>query len=117
MMMQHHERSAEMEACIRNCTDCHHICLELVPHCLNMGGEHAAPAHITLLLDCAQSCATGADFMIRNSQYHGQACGFCAQVCEACAADCERLAGDDAMMRDCAEACRRCAQSCREMAA
>lgn len=108
---------AEMQTCIDNCTACHRACLALVPHCVGMGGEHASAAHITLLLDCAQSCATSADFMLRNSRFHSQTCGLCAQVCEACAQDCERLANGDAQMLECAAACRRCAQSCQAMAA
>jgi hypothetical protein len=106
----------DMEACIRNCQDCHRICLETIPHCLKKGGRHADPAHIRLLIDCAQICATSADFMIRGSPLHKASCGACATVCAACAEDCEGMA-DDAAMKRCAEACRRCAESCRQMAA
>jgi hypothetical protein len=108
--------SPEMQECIQNCSDCHRSCLALVPHCLQLGGEHADPNHIRLLLDCAQICQTSADFMIRGSQSHPQVCGVCADVCTRCAQDCERMAGDDAMMRECAEICRRCAASCQQMA-
>ncbi len=112
-----HQISAEMRDCIANCTECHNICIETAAHCLEMGGEHAAAHHIHLLLDCAQICATSADFMLRGSELHGQTCGVCAEACERCAEDCERLAGDDEVMRRCAEVCRRCAESCRRMAA
>ena len=40
-----------MDDCIRNCTDCHTICLETVAHCLGKGGAHAESRHIRLLLD------------------------------------------------------------------
>lgn len=113
---QHHSMTAEMQQCIQNCTDCHRICLATIPHCLHMGGEHAAPDHIRLLMDCAQICETSADFMIRGSALHGRTCGMCAEICERCAADCERLAGNDRQMQECAAMCRKCAQSCREMA-
>jgi hypothetical protein len=86
-----------------------------VLHCLSRGGDHAAPDHVRLLLDCADLCATSARLLLRGSPYHARTCAACAVVCEACADDCERLAADDVAMHDCAEACRRCADSCREM--
>lgn len=113
----HRMSSSEMQQCIQNCMECHRVCTEMVTHCLSLGGAHAEPAHITLLLDCAEICATSAAFMIRGSQYHAQTCGVCAEVCTACADDCERIAGGDEMMKQCAEICRRCADSCKQMAA
>ncbi|MDB5082535.1 MAG: uncharacterized protein JWP00_4459 [Chloroflexi bacterium] len=111
--------SAEMEQCIRNCVDCHRVCLETISHCLQIGGPHAAPDHIKLLQDCVQICQTSADFMIRGSQFHNRTCGACAEICEACAQDCERLAkqDNDLHMQACADMCRKCAASCRAMAA
>ncbi len=107
--------SHDMQQCIQNCTECHRICLETVQHCLQMGGKHAEAAHIRLLLDCAQICATSADFMIRGSDLHPRTCGVCAEVCVRCAEECERIADGDEMMLRCAEVCRRCAESCRQM--
>jgi len=104
-----------MQECIRNCTECHRVCLETVAHCLQLGGPHAEAAHIRLLLDCVQICATSADFMTRRSDLHARTCAVCAEVCERCAEDCEQF-GDDEQMKRCAEVCRRCAQSCRQMA-
>ncbi len=98
-----------MQQCIQNCTDCHRVCLETITHCLQVGGEHAAQAHIRLLLDCVQICQTSADFMIRSSELHQRTCGVCAEVCDRCAADCERMAANDPMMRQCAEMCRQMA--------
>lgn len=108
--------TAEMQECIDSCTRCHAICVETMTHCLKKGGKHADPAHIKLLADCAQICATSADFMLRGSDLHGRTCAVCAEVCERCAKSCERMA-DDEMMKACAEECRRCAESCRRMAA
>ena len=108
------EMSQAMDECIEECMSCHAVCLDTINHCLQMGGEHAAPGHITLLMDCAQICQTSADFMLRMSELHGLTCGVCADVCERCAADCERFADDEVMM-ECAESCRSCAESCREM--
>ena len=107
-------RPSEIDACIEHCTRCHAICVETIAHCLAVGGRHAAPAHIRLLEDCAQICATSADFMLRGSDLHSHTCGACAEICARCAEECERMADDD-MMRECAEACRACAESCRRM--
>jgi hypothetical protein len=109
--------SSEMQQCIDECTRCHNTCLALVSHCLDRGGKHADPAHITLLLDCAEICQTSANFMLRGSERHHLTCGVCADICRACAEDCERMGQDDEMMQQCAEQCRRCQQSCERMAA
>ncbi|RPI93331.1 MAG: four-helix bundle copper-binding protein [Chloroflexi bacterium] len=107
---------AKMQECIEACQQCHDVCTTTVAHCLEMGGEHAAPDHIRMLLDCAEICQTSANFMIRMSDMHGSVCGVCAEICESCAEECERF-GDDKMMQECAQVCRSCAESCQEMAA
>lgn len=112
-MSQH---GTAMEECIDNCTQCHNICVETIQHCLEMGGKHADAAHIRILQDCAQACATSADFMLRGSDLHPQTCGVCADACERCAKSCEEIADGDEQMLTCAEMCRTCADSCREMA-
>ena len=108
--------SGDMQQCIQECLNCHSICLATVPYCLQMGGQHAEPRHIGLLLDCAEICQTSANFMLRGSPMHARTCGVCAEACERCAAECERMANGDQQMLACAEACRRCAESCRQMA-
>jgi hypothetical protein len=113
--MMAEKRSDHMQSCIDDCLDCHSICLESVIHCLQMGGKHAEPRHIGLLLDCAEICQTSANYMLRDSMLHGRTCAVCAEVCIACAEDCEKFP-DDAQMMACAEMCRRCAASCEEMA-
>lgn len=105
----------EMQRCIEECQGCHEVCVETTIHCLEMGGEHSSPAHISLMLDCAQICETSADFMLRASPLHMRTCEVCADVCEQCAESCEMFA-DDEMMQKCAETCRSCAESCRVMA-
>jgi hypothetical protein len=107
--------SAEMLQCIKNCEECHSICLITAMHCLGMGGEHAERDHIRLMLDCAQICQASADFMLRGSSLHERTCAVCAHVCSLCADDCERFP-EDAQMKACVEACRVCADSCRRMA-
>ncbi len=111
-----HRLTKEMKDCIDLCDECRTSCLNTVSHCLSKGGAHAEPAHIVLLLDCADICSTSAGFMGRGSEMHAEICGICADVCDRCAESCESLAAGDQMMKACAETCRRCAESCRRMA-
>jgi hypothetical protein len=102
-----------MQQCIDDCLDCHRTCLyDAMNHCLETGGEHIAPAHFRLMMNCAQICQTAADFMLSASHLHARVCAACAEVCEACALSCEQV-GD---MDECVQVCRRCAESCRTMA-
>jgi hypothetical protein len=119
MMEQHFQvgkmMGDQMMNCISACQTCHGVCLETVQQCMKMGGKHAEPAHIRMLMDCAEICQTSADFMLRGSDFHGLTCSVCAEVCQRCEQDCNRFS-DDQVMQRCAEACRMCAQSCSAMA-
>jgi hypothetical protein len=106
----------QMRNCIDQCLACHRICVETITHCLTMGGKHADARHIRVLMDCAQICATAADFMLRQSDFHARACGVCAELCTACADSCQEVGPHDINMQRCVEACRACATSCRRMA-
>ena len=106
---------AEMKRCILECQTCETVCLDTMNHCLNLGGEHASPEHMTALIDCAAACAMSASFMARGSPQHVKTCGLCAELCDRCALSCEQI-GNDATMKACTETCRRCAESCRKMA-
>ena len=81
-------------------------------HCLETGGDHVAPDHFRLMINCADVCVTAADFLLGGSRLLGQVCAACAEVCDACASSCENL-GD---MDECVHACRECARSCRAVA-
>ena len=100
-----------IEACVAACNDCSRVCLGHVRHCLDIGGDHADPDHIAMLLTCAQVCRTAAELMTLDSEWHPTFCDLCAQVCEECADACAAM--DD--MQECTAACRQCAQSCRRM--
>jgi len=102
------------EGCIDICLKSHRMCLETARYCTEKGGAHVAPAHLALLLDCAEICQTTANSLLRRSPQHGVICGACAQLCEACAKDCDTFAGDEQMAR-CAMTCRECARDCRDM--
>jgi hypothetical protein len=99
----------DISACIDACLDCHKVCLGLaMTHCLETGGDHVAPPHFRMMIDCAAICATTADFMLHKSQFYRELCGLCAAVCRACANDCADMEG----MEECVAACRACAQAC-----
>ncbi len=105
--------SEETRVCIETCLECHATCYGmLMTHCIEMGGEHARPQHVRLMMDCAEICLTAANAMSRKSQFHKQICALCAEVCEACADDCAKLQG----MEECVIMCRACAKACSEMA-
>jgi hypothetical protein len=106
----------EVRRCIDECLRCHEVCLSTIAYCLKHGEEHAAEAHITLLLDCANVCQTSADFMLRGSDEHARICAVCAALSSRCAEDCDRFTGDE-VMHACAQSCRQCADSCEHMAA
>lgn len=112
--MKHHGLEPEMEECIQNCLDCHHVCLETaMNHCLETGGKHVDPSHFRLMMNCAEICQTSANFMLSGSEHHKLTCGVCAEICRKCAEDCRELEG----MEECVSVCGRCADSCGRMAA
>jgi hypothetical protein len=111
-----HEISSAMSACIDNCTDCHRACLETIRHCLEKGGTHADPDHVSLLLLCAEICQTSANAMVLGVHQHGHTCRACAEICRACGEACDSMS-DDPALKVCADACARCADSCGRMAA
>lgn len=103
----------EMRACIEACLKCYATCLSMASgHCLEVGGTHAEPAHLRLMLACAELCRTSAHMMLLGTPQHRRTCRECAALCRDCAADCERLGG----MEDCVAACRACAEQCEAMA-
>jgi hypothetical protein len=113
--MAHPSISREMRQCITDCLDCAATCWETLRHCLELGGAHAAAAHITAMIDCAEICLSSAAYMARSSALSARLCEVCAEACDRCAEECERFP-DDESMRRCAEICRRTAESCRRMA-
>ncbi len=99
---------------IQLCWECRATCQEtLYQHCLDMGGEHVAAAHVKAMTDCIEICQVAADFMTRRSPLHMVVCAACAAICSACATSCDHIAGDT--MKACADLCRRCAKACDDM--
>lgn len=110
------KKHSSIEQCIQNCQNCHAICEQTLFYCLQKGEPHVQASHMQVLLDCAQICQVGADFMLRNSPLHVKTCALCAEICTKCADSCERIDKNDPQMKACAEMCRRCAASCQQMA-
>ena len=65
--------SRQEQDCVEAALHCHKTCLGMaMTHCLDEGGEHVAPQHFRLMIDCAAICATAADFIMHKSQFHRQ---------------------------------------------
>ncbi|MEP6607837.1 MAG: four-helix bundle copper-binding protein [Burkholderiaceae bacterium] len=111
MEVAHLDQQNVMGRCIAACNECNRVCLQSIEHCLALGGQHAEPAHIAVLLTCASTCRTATELMSINSVWHPTICDLCAQVCEECADQCEDLGDID----DCVAACQSCADACRDM--
>ena len=106
-----------MERCAQICHECQDVCLEAVPHSLDLGGSWATREHQTLLADCIAICGVSHNLLHRQSPQHTHTCRACAEICHTCADECDRMARGDRLMQECADACRRCAESCDRMAA
>lgn len=103
------------ENCAHACHECQDACLRTIIHCLDLGKEHAARPHQTMLTDCAAVCALTHDFLHRQSPHAVHFCAECAEICSACAYGCEQLGKDDPVMSRCSESCRNCAAACTRL--
>jgi len=100
----------EMQQCIQDTLNCSTVCTQTAKECQKAGGDHAQPAHVQMLQDCAEMCTTAAHFMQHNSALVGYACSAAAQVTNHCANKCEQM-GDS----NCANACRNASWSLDQM--
>ncbi len=101
--------------CIQNCRDCYNICIQTAEYCIQMGGEYVESGRLESLMDCADTCRAGANFMAQGSSLQAHTCNVCMEECERCAQLCAEFE-TDAQMQACTEECQRCIESCREMA-
>ncbi len=105
--------------CLRNCTECHNICVQTSVSSDVVG--KISLDDLKLLTNCAAMCRTCADVIDTMAGHHAMAAYHvsihraCADVCAACGAMC-RQSGIPVMLQ-CADVCDRCADSCRRMAA
>lgn len=94
--------------------DCESMCLQTIHYCLETGGTHVEAAHLQLLQDCADICASTAKFAARGSSNEDTIAALCAEICEMCAESCDKFAGD-AQMKACANQCLVCAAACHAL--
>ncbi len=104
--------------CITMCIHCAQACTQCAHDCLRLGGEHASPAHQTLLHDCAECCTLVAHFLARNSHNSASMCKECLLICEYCAESCETFARSEGhiFLKECALTCLSCATACEVVA-
>lgn len=108
------ELTAEMERCVRDCLECYRVCVDTaINHQLGVAARQMEPAHIRLLLSCAEICQTTATVVRSRSPLHKPTCRIAAKLCRRCASECERL-GD---LEECVRAARVCVDSCQRVAA
>lgn len=99
---------------MRDCLECYRVCVDAaINHQLGVVARDVEPAHIRLLLSCAEICQTTANVVGAGSPLHKPTCRVAAKLCRRCASDCERL-GD---LEECVRAARHCADSCQRVAA
>lgn len=104
-----------VKAAAEACWSARHACQRaLFGFQLGEGGDHAALAHVRLLIDTIEICQTAADFLTRNSAYQAEICAVTAALCDACAQSCRDL--EDHRLADCIDACENCAEFCSEIA-
>ena len=107
--------NAEMQECVKTCTDCHQTCIETAIYCMQSDNRLYEAKDIRLLFDCAEVCQTSANFLLRGSDMHTYTCAVCSEICDVCAQECSRF-NDDTRMQACADICRKCANSCHHTA-
>ena len=64
----------DMQECIEECLNCHAVCTMTLQHCIASGGDRTEVNLVGILLDCAESAQTSANFMLRGSPYHVITC-------------------------------------------
>lgn len=107
------ELTAELQECVTHCLECHRICLgAAMKYHLNAEANRIEPAHVRLLINCAEICHTTATAILVGAPLLKPTCRVCAKVCRRCAADAERHGG----MEECAQASQRCADFCQRAA-
>ena len=65
-----HSVTSEEQKCIDDCLQCHAICEQLIPYCLDKGGMHAERIHLQKIWLCADTCRTCADSCLKMAVQH-----------------------------------------------
>jgi len=59
--------------------------VELIGHCLGMGGVYASPQYIRMQQNYTQCILTSADFILRTAPLHARTCALCTEINEQAA--------------------------------
>lgn len=113
--MRKRKLTQEAKDCVVECMECADICIQAIPHFLELEGEHLSRPYVSLLNLCSDICRVSARALLMGYEFYDHICSACAAICDACADDCESM--DDEFIQRCAKACRRCARACRHIAA
>ena len=113
MMSEQTIKEPKTEQLIKSIKKCHEACLDSLSYCIDMGGPHAEPNHLTVLIDCAKICETSNDFLLRDSGFSPLPVEICSLICDECADSCEQFKDDENMQR-CATMCRECKKECSD---
>lgn len=103
-----------LDACVRACETAERACSRAMSCALEIGGAHADPEFLRLLMECSRSCARSGQILVRGWWEQGPVCLECAELCEVCADECG--GAPDPAFAACADACRACARCCRHLA-
>ena len=108
------EMTEEQQRAIVDLQNCYSILHESLMYCLQMGGKHVGPKHISLMLDTAELCKAGTTLLLHSSELSGRLAGVVAESCSRCATSLEQF-GEDPQMKVAYDACHRAAESCRRL--
>ena len=108
---------AELEKCIKACTDCAKECESCFNYCTEMvaKGEKMHATTVRTCNDCGELCSVAAKLMSRHGPFMVPACEACIKACDGCGKECDKHGSHDQKMAKCAKACKDCAQACRDM--
>jgi hypothetical protein len=105
--------SAELRACVNQCSACVNACQACGDACLHNDGVLHLLVCIQLAGDCGEACVdTARELAAGQFSSLRESCTECVARCIACARECERHDLDEC--RACAAACRACASASRQ---
>jgi len=109
-------QSDNREESLRKCLTAYRTSTACIQHCLKLGGEHADPDHILILMNTSEICRTFSQFLLSESHYSHELCGITSRICLACADSCDSFdRQENEMMLECSSACLAFAQTCKDL--
>lgn len=115
------QMSTDMKRAVDQCEAAAQMCEQLLPRCMEVGGEQMMRAG-TKLMSCMDMCHMAANMMTRcaGSKASTEMPNMCMRSLELCADMCDlcvRMARsmEGAEWVECADVMARCAEACRQM--